>query len=98
MLAGPAIHIPGVFYLIALNVIAARDPRVSGGTAAVVTFNAIWFALPIVALITCILHPAAARDAVGRVERWAREHSRAILLCISFVVGTALVARGALAL
>jgi cytochrome bd-type quinol oxidase subunit 2 len=98
VLAGPATHIPGVFYLIALNVIAARHLHVSGGTAAVMTYNAIWFALPILALIMCILHPEAARDAVGRVERWASEHSRAILLCVSFIVGTALVVRGVLAM
>lgn len=96
VLAGPATHIPGVFYLIALNVIAARNLQVSGGTAAVVTYNAIWFALPIVALITCIVRPAAARGAIGRVDRWASEHSRALLLSVSFVVGTALVLRGAL--
>ena len=96
-LAGPATHIPGVFYLIALNVIVAHNPRVPRGTVAVVTYNAIWFALPILALAFCIVRPAAARDAVGLVERWAREHSRAILLSVSFIVGAALVVRGALA-
>lgn len=96
--AGPATHIPGVFYLIALNVIVARNPRVVRGTFAVMSYNVIWFALPILALVLCIVKPAAARDAVGSVERWAHEHSRSILLCASFIAGTALVVRGALAL
>jgi hypothetical protein len=98
MLAGPATHIPGIFYLIALNVIVAHDPRVTGVTLDVVTYNAVWFALPILALVLCIRRPTAARDAVGSVDRWALEHSRSILLLVSFVVGAALVVRGALTL
>jgi cytochrome bd-type quinol oxidase subunit 2 len=98
VLAGPATHVPGIFYLIALNVIVAHDPRVTGATLDVVTYNAIWFALPILALVLCIMRPAAARDAVGSVDRWALAHSRSILLWVSFVVGAALVVRGALAL
>jgi hypothetical protein len=97
-IAGPATHIPGLFYLIALNVIVAHDARVPRGTLAVVTYNAIWFAVPILALVASVTRPAAARDAVASVERWAREHSRAILLSVSFAVGTALVLRGALRL
>jgi hypothetical protein len=98
VLAGPATHIPGLFYLIALNVIVAHNPRVARGTLAVVTYNAVWFALPILALVLCIMKPAVARGAVGAVEQWAREHSRSMLLWVSFIVGTALVVRGALAL
>lgn len=96
VLAGPATHVPGIFYLIALNVIVAHNPRVPRGTFAVVSFNAVWFALPILALVTCIIKPAVARNAVGSVDQWARDHSRAILLWVSFVVGIALVVHGAL--
>jgi hypothetical protein len=97
-IAGPLTHIPGLFYLIALNVIVANDPRLPGGVLAVLTYDAIWFALPIAALATCIVNPDAARDAVVRVERWTRQHSRVLLLVTSFGVGVALVIRGALAL
>jgi cytochrome bd-type quinol oxidase subunit 2 len=95
-LAGPATHIPGLFYLIALNVIVAHEPRVPRGTLAVISFNAVWFALPILALVACIVRPATAREFVGSVEQWARAHAHAILLVVSFVVGTALIVRGAL--
>jgi cytochrome bd-type quinol oxidase subunit 2 len=98
VLAGPATHIPGIFYLIALNVIVAHNPRVTGGTLDVVTYNAIWFALPILALVMCVMRPAAARDVVGSVDRWALAHSRSILLWVSLVVGAALVVRGTLSL
>ena len=95
-LAGPLTHIPGLFYLIALNVIVANEPRVPGGLVAVVIYDAVWFAVPLAALATCIVNPDAARDAVELVQRWTGQHSRALLLATSFVVGAALVIRGAL--
>lgn len=95
-LAGPLTHLPGLFYLIALNVIVAHDPRLPRGLLAVATYNVVWFALPIVALAACIVRPAAAVVVVGAVERWARDHARTVLLTVSLVVGTALVVRGAL--
>ena len=97
-LAGPATHIPGLFYLIALNVIVADNPEVPSGTFAVLTYNAVWFALPLIALGACFVRPAAARDAIGSVEQWARRRSRTILLCVAFGVGAALVVRGVLSL
>jgi hypothetical protein len=95
-LAGPATHIPGLFYLIALNVIVAHNPEVPSGTFAVLTYNAIWFALPLLALGLCVVRPAAARDAVGAVEQWGRRHSRTILLVVALGAGAALIVRGAL--
>jgi Sap, sulfolipid-1-addressing protein len=95
-LAGPITHIPGLFYLIALNVIVAHNPSVARKTTAVLTYNAVWFAVPILALVLCFLRPAAAQGAVRSIERWARERSRSILLVVGFGVGTALIVRGAL--
>ena len=95
-IAGPLTHLPGLFYLIALNVIVAHNPRLPGGLLAVAIYDAIWFALPIAALATCIVNPDAARDAVASVQRWTGQHSRALLLGTSFTVGVALVIRGAL--
>ena len=96
--AGPLTHIPGLFYLIALNVIVAHEPRLPGGLLAVLIYDAIWFALPIAALATCIVNPDTAQDVVVRVERWTAQHSRVLLLSTSFAVGVALVIRGALLL
>jgi hypothetical protein len=62
----------------------------------VVIYNAVWFALPIIALVLCVLRPAAARDLVGSVDRWARERSRVILIWVSLLAGAVLVVRGAL--
>jgi hypothetical protein len=98
VLAGPLTHIPGLLYLIALNVIVAHEPRVPGGLVAVVIYNALWFMLPIAALAICIVNPDAARDAVVRVQQWTGQHSRTLLLWTSFVAGGVLVVRGALLL
>jgi hypothetical protein len=95
-IAGPLTHLPGIFYLIALNLIVAHNPKVSGGLLAVAIFDTIWFALPLAALATCTVNPVAARDAVVSVQRWTAQHSRALLVGTSFTVGTALVIRGAL--
>ena len=94
-LAGPLTHLPGLFYLIALNLIVAHNPRVPGGLVAVATYCTIWFALAIAALATCIINPQAAQDAVASVHRWTGQHSRALLLGTLFTVGVALVIRGA---
>ena len=96
--AGPLTHIPGLFYLIALNVIVAHEPRLPGGLLAVLIYDAIWFALPIAALATCVVNPDTARDVVVRVERWTAQHSHVLLVSTSFAVGVALVIRGALLL
>jgi hypothetical protein len=97
-LAGPATHIPGLFYLIALNVIVAHDAALGDTSVALAIYNAVWFALPIAALVVCIVRPASARALVGRVDQWARDHHRRILLAASFGAGAALVLRGLLAL
>jgi hypothetical protein len=97
-LAGPATHIPGLFYLIALNVIVAHNVALTRKLSALVTYNAIWFALPLAALVICIVRPEAARDFVGWFARRTREHARRILLVVSFGVGAALVVRGLLTL
>jgi hypothetical protein len=97
-LAGPLTHVPGVFYLVALNLIVAHNLAASGQIFALVAYNAIWFAVPIAALVVCIVDPKAARDVIAAIEHWTRDHAREILLVTSFVVGGALVIRGLIAL
>ena len=96
--AGALTHIPGVFYLVALNVIVAHNVRAPAAIGALVTYNAIWFTIPLLALATCIVRPMAAQDLVSAVQQWARARSRAILLATAFLAGAALVVRGALTL
>ena len=97
-LAGPLTHIPGLFYLVALNVIITHHPKAVDAIAEILLYNAIWFALPIVALALCIVRPGTAHDVVGAVAQFAAAHTREILLVVSTGAGAALLIRGILAL
>lgn len=97
-LAGPLTHVPGIFYLVALNLIVAHNLAATDQIFALVVYNAIWFAVPLAALVVCIVDPRAARDIIASIDRWTRDHAREILLVTSFVVGVALVIRGLIAL
>jgi hypothetical protein len=92
--AGPATHLPGIFYLLALNVIVAHHPRAAGAVAQVLIYNAIWFALPLAALVLCIADPAVARRFVGAINDWARRRPRAIAGGTLLAVGLLLLATG----
>jgi hypothetical protein len=97
-LAGPATHIPGLFYLLALNVIITHRPSVAVGFIEVAIYNLVWFMLPIAALVVCIVRPPLARDVVSAIEEWAKANARPIIVIGSLVVGVLLVVRGALSL
>jgi Sap, sulfolipid-1-addressing protein len=95
-LAGPLTHIPGLFYLVALNIIVAHNPSATVGAGEILLYNLIWFALPIAALATCLVRPSTARDAIARVNEWTRHHTRGILVGVSLFVGVVLLVRGVL--
>jgi hypothetical protein len=97
-LAGPVTHVPGIFYLLALNLIVAHNIAATGQAVALGVYNVIWFAVPIAALVVCIVNPTVARTTIASVNDWTRDHAREILLATSFVVGTALVIRGLITL
>jgi hypothetical protein len=93
-LAGPATHIPGVFYLVALNLIVSQQPRLQNGVLSLLLYNAVWFLLPGVALAICIVNPEAAADVVKNGEKWARRHARTFVTIVSFTIGIVLLVRG----
>jgi hypothetical protein len=93
-IAGPATHIPGLFYLIALDLIVSSQPRLFESVILVLIYNAVWFALAIVALAVCIVNPAAARDGIETIQAAGRRHARTIVIVIWFGVGTTLLVRG----
>ena len=93
-LAGPATHIPGLLYLVALDLIVSQEPGVAGGIAEIGIYNAIWFAIPILVLVVCIADPEAARTGVERLQRWAGLHARTLVLAICFGLGIYLIVRG----
>jgi Sap, sulfolipid-1-addressing protein len=94
-LAGPATHVPGLLYLMALDLIVSEEPDVTGGLLELGIYNVIWFALPIVVLATCTFRPSAARRLVFQIQSSAAMHARAIVLLVCFGVGGWLLVSGA---
>jgi hypothetical protein len=92
--AGPATHIPGIFYLLALNLIVTHQLRVQRGVFSLLFYNGVWFSLPILALAVCIIDPGAASNLVRTGEHWARRHARVILITVSFGLGTVFLVNG----
>ena len=94
-LAGPATHIPGLLYIVALDLIVSEEPDLAGGLLEIGIYNAIWFALPIVVLAMCIVNPSAALALVHKVQEWAGARARTIVLLVSFGIGGWLLIKGA---
>ena len=93
-LVGIATHLPGLFYLLALNSIIAERQGLTVDVAQVLIYNVIWFGLSVAAVFFLVIRPSAARDAFGRLNTWVRSHERPILVSLFTVVGIYLVAHG----
>lgn len=95
--AGVATHLPGLFYLVALNEIVAHS-GVADGIVAVLVFNAIWFGAAIASVVYFMIRPGAAHRGLLRASAWARAHSRGTTIALFTVVGAYLSVSGAVGL
>jgi hypothetical protein len=93
-LAGAFTHIPGLLYLLAIDLIVSQEPGVGGELVQIGIYNAVWFVLPIVALAVCVVDPAAAGVGLQIVERWATAHAKTLVTIIAFGVGSWLLIDG----
>jgi hypothetical protein len=96
--AGVATHVPGVLYLVALNAIAAQRPGIGAAVFDVLLYNAIWFSVPVAALVTVWRRPDRARAAVDAMGRFVRRHEQALLVGVFAAVGVYLVVQGVVGL
>jgi Sap, sulfolipid-1-addressing protein len=96
--AGVATHVPGLFYIVALNAIVAQGPSFASGVLQVLLFNAIWFAAAIAAVVIFLLRPGVAPRALSRVISWARRHARVTTVLVFGLAGSYLAIRGVAAL
>ena len=96
--AGVATHVPGLFYIVALNAIIAEGPSFASGVLQVLLFNAIWFAAAIAAVVIFLLRPGVAPRALSRVISWARRHARVTTVLVFGLAGSYLAIRGMTAL
>ena len=92
--AGAATHLPGLFYLVALNAIAAGSPPLPEAIVAVLVYNAIWFSVPIAAFVVAGRHAAGAHEKIARINDWARAREHVILVVLFGSVGVYLVVKG----
>jgi Sap, sulfolipid-1-addressing protein len=83
--AGVVTHLPGLVYLAALNAIVGHAVGAADAVVQVVLYNAIWFSLPIAALVIAQYHPELAKQSLAEVGTWIRRHQRVIT--IVFLVG-----------
>jgi hypothetical protein len=93
--AGVVTHMPGLFYLLGLNAIAAEDPATFDGVVRVLAFNLIWWAVPLAALALAIRRPEASRRLLAGINDWARGHERLLVGTLSILVGLYFTAKGA---
>jgi hypothetical protein len=95
---GVLTHLPGLFYLAALNAIAASSRSELHAFAQVVVYNAIWFSLPAVALAFAASRPAKLQTLLGRLADAVRQREREIVVVIFAALGLYLVGKAVLAL
>ncbi|HEX6117588.1 MAG TPA: GAP family protein [Solirubrobacterales bacterium] len=93
-LVGIATHLPGLFYLLALNSIIAERDGVAESIWRVLAYNAIWFGVSVAAVFFLVIRPSAARDLFGRLNVWVRRHQRPIVVTVFGIVGVYLIAHG----
>jgi hypothetical protein len=92
--AGVATHVPGLFYLVALNAISADRPPIGEAAIEVLVYNMIWFSVPIAAFVLARNHAAGAHARIEQLNAWARAHQQVIVALLFAGVGAYLVVKG----
>ena len=93
--AGVATHLPGLFYLVALNSIVTHGDSLAVGVVEVLLFNAIWFSAGIASVVIFLIRPGAARRALGHANAWTRLHARGATVAVFGAIGAYLTVSGA---
>ena len=93
-LAGPLTHLPGLLYLVAIDLILAEEPSAEGSLVDLLIYNGLWFFVPIAALALSIIRPGSASRAVTAAEPFAHKHGRLVLAIVCLTLGGALLVRG----
>jgi hypothetical protein len=92
--AGVLTHLPGLFYITALNAITNSSSRIVNQIVQVAVYNAFWFALPTAALVLATRRPVELKDFLRRVTGWVARREREILIAACGSLGVYLIMRG----
>ena len=82
-IAGVLTHLPGLFYIAALNAITNSTSSIVDQIVQVAVYNGFWFALPTAALILATRRPVELQDFLRRVTGWVSHREREILVTAS---------------
>ena len=92
--AGVLTHLPGVIYLAALNAITGSTVEIVDGLFQVAVYNAIWFSLPICALVMAQRRPDITRALLDRLKKWMLLYRRRIVVLFLGALGGYLLVTG----
>ena len=92
--AGIGTHLPGLIYLVALNAIASDRPAPVDAALQVAIYDALWFLVPLAALVLVVVRPDAALAHLDAATARVRRHEHAILVPGLLVLGAYLVVKG----
>ena len=93
---GALLSFPGASYLVALDILHKQDFGAGAVIATVIGFCLIMLAILEVPLLGYALAPEGTVKTIGRFKAWVTSDARRIGTTASFVVGTLLLARGAI--
>jgi hypothetical protein len=92
--AGVLTHLPGLFYIAALNAITNSTSSIVNQILQVAVYNAFWFASPATALVLAARRPAELQDFLRRVTGWVTRREREILITAFGLLGSYLTING----
>ncbi|MGE5156325.1 MAG: GAP family protein [Betaproteobacteria bacterium] len=95
---GMVLNLPGIWYLVALNDIAAADYGPAGVVLLVVIFNAIMFLLAEVPLIGYLVRPDQTTIRVEQFQLWLSDNRQLVAAHVAAVAGVYLISRAVAAI
>ena len=90
---GMVLNLPGIWYLVALNDIAAANYGAASAVLLIVIFNAIMFLLAEVPLIGYLVRPQQTTIRVNRFQIWLSDNRRLVAAGAAAVIGLYLISR-----
>jgi len=87
-------HLPGLFYLAALSAIINSTPSSTSRILQVVLYNAIWFAMPLTALLLATRRSDELQHFLRWITEWIWHHQREIVVTVFSFLGVYLIVRG----
>jgi hypothetical protein len=93
-IVGVLTHMPGLFYLAALSAIINSTSSSTSRIFQVVLYNAIWFSMPLTALVLATRRSDELQHFLRWITEWIWSHQREIMIAVFGLLGVYLIVRG----